>query len=49
MKVPERDLALGYIHWRMARGRHELPKVSSWPAMPCRQVTRETALWPFQG
>jgi hypothetical protein len=38
----------------MVKGIHILPRVSPGPAlpdpsMPCRRVTAETALWPFQG
>jgi hypothetical protein len=43
-----------FLHGRMARGSHGLPKVSLGPAMPypstpCGRTTPETALWPFQG
>ena len=43
-----RNLIQGF----MARGGHELPKVSSRPAMPdpptpYRRATHKTALWPF--
>jgi hypothetical protein len=45
---------MGKSHGRMARGGHELPKVSQGlvmpdPSMPCGRATAETALWPFQG
>jgi hypothetical protein len=41
-----------YHYGCMARGGHELPKVSSGPAMPdpptpYRRATHKTALWPF--
>jgi hypothetical protein len=43
-----------FVQGRLARGGHELSKVSPGPAMPdpsmpYEQATPETALWPFQG
>jgi hypothetical protein len=45
---------IGQRHRRIARGGHEVPKVSLGPALPkpsspCGQATPETALWPYQG
>jgi hypothetical protein len=48
-------LSLGFLflHGRMVRGDHGLPKFSPWPAKPypstpCSRATFETALQPFE-